>query len=77
MSQDSRHRVAIVGGTGMWGQRYLRVACRRDDVEALRADLREAEMHPRVRRVRRARRPRRPRRRRPRLLLGGKLSSST
>ena len=38
MSQDSRHRVAIVGGTGMWGQRYLREACRRDDVEAILVD---------------------------------------
>ena len=38
MSSARKYRVAVVGGTGMWGQRYLREACRRDDVEPILVD---------------------------------------
>ena len=33
-----RYRVAIVGGTGMWGQRYLEEAALRDDVDPILVD---------------------------------------
>ena len=35
---ERRYRVAVVGGTGMWGQRYLAEAVGRDDVDPILVD---------------------------------------
>ena len=36
--KEKDYRVAIVGGTGVWGQRYLAESCRRDDVHPILVD---------------------------------------